>query len=329
MGDHRRQAAVAARTCPGQPCPARSRREPAPRRLAWRPIRARLLVCAAMFGLWTAGDRGAPRLPAGVRARRPDEPRRPPAEPDVVPPAKRGEIVDRNGQVLAYSVDADTIAAIPTDIDDPARRGRAGLRRARRLHRGPPRRRLPKLLAKQHVVRLHRAPGDARARPSACARSTLPGITLLKESRRYYPNSELAAHVRRLRRPRQRRARRDRVGLRLADPRQGRQDPDPDRRQAARDLQPRRAAGHRRRGRRADDRSVPAVHRRARAAGRRRGEPRARRHGDHHGSEHRRDPGAGELSDLQSERVRASPTTTRAATARSRTSTSPARRSRS
>ena len=34
-------------------------------------------------------------------------------------PAKRGEIVDRNGRVLAYSVDADTIAADPSEIDDP------------------------------------------------------------------------------------------------------------------------------------------------------------------------------------------------------------------
>jgi len=31
-------------------------------------------------------------------------------------PAKRGEIVDRAGHVLAYSVDADTIAADPSDI---------------------------------------------------------------------------------------------------------------------------------------------------------------------------------------------------------------------
>ena len=29
--------------------------------------------------------------------------------------AKRGEIVDRNGHLLAYSVDADTIAADPSD----------------------------------------------------------------------------------------------------------------------------------------------------------------------------------------------------------------------
>ena len=34
--------------------------------------------------------------------------------------SKRGEILDRNGRVLAYSVDADTIYAVPSEIDDPA-----------------------------------------------------------------------------------------------------------------------------------------------------------------------------------------------------------------
>src|SRR6476660_4173628 len=34
-------------------------------------------------------------------------------------PAKRGDILDRRGRVLATSVDADTIYAVPTEIDDP------------------------------------------------------------------------------------------------------------------------------------------------------------------------------------------------------------------
>ena len=34
-------------------------------------------------------------------------------------PAKRADIVDRNGRLLAYSVEADTIYAVPTDISDP------------------------------------------------------------------------------------------------------------------------------------------------------------------------------------------------------------------
>ncbi len=34
-----------------------------------------------------------------------------------------------------------------------------------------------------------------RTKPKRVRALALPGITLLKESRRYYPNSELAAHV--------------------------------------------------------------------------------------------------------------------------------------
>src|SRR5690242_5131121 len=39
----------------------------------------------------------------------------------VPAPAKRGEIFDRNGRLLAYSVDADTIYAVPTEIADAAK----------------------------------------------------------------------------------------------------------------------------------------------------------------------------------------------------------------
>ena len=39
--------------------------------------------------------------------------------------SKRGEILDRNGRVLAYSVDADTIYAVPSEIDDSAAAARA------------------------------------------------------------------------------------------------------------------------------------------------------------------------------------------------------------
>src|SRR5439155_7142613 len=35
-------------------------------------------------------------------------------------PAKRGDILDRRGRVLATSVDADTVYAVPTEIDHPS-----------------------------------------------------------------------------------------------------------------------------------------------------------------------------------------------------------------
>ena len=49
--------------------------------------------------------------------------------------AKRGDIVDRKGRVLATSVDADTIYAVPSAIGDEADVGRRALRGVPRLHR--------------------------------------------------------------------------------------------------------------------------------------------------------------------------------------------------
>jgi cell division protein FtsI (penicillin-binding protein 3) len=169
-----------------------SRREPAP--LDWRrTIRARLLVCASIFGLWTAGIEA--RLVylqvfdhADLMNRADRQQNR-----TFVPPAKRGEIFDRKGRVMAYSVDADTIAAIPTDVDDPADVA-AQVCGALDGCTADRREAIAKILAKHtsfaYIARQVTPEEAKRVRALA-----LPGITLLKESRRYYPNSELAAHV--------------------------------------------------------------------------------------------------------------------------------------
>src|SRR3954453_17604239 len=87
----------------------------------WRQVvRARLLVCAALIGAWTIGIEA--RLVylqvidhADLMQRADRQQMR-----TLYPSAKRGEIVDRRGRLLAYSVDAETIAAVPTEIDDAA-----------------------------------------------------------------------------------------------------------------------------------------------------------------------------------------------------------------
>jgi cell division protein FtsI (penicillin-binding protein 3) len=160
----------------------------------WRAtLRSRLLVCAIGLALWTTGIEA--RLVylqvidrADLTARADRQQMR-----TVVPPAKRGEIFDRKGRLLAYSVDADTIAAVPTEIDDPADVARqvcgalddCGADRRQAIARSLSNRKPFAYVARQVT------PEEAR-RVRALA---LPGITLLKESRRYYPNSELAAHV--------------------------------------------------------------------------------------------------------------------------------------
>jgi cell division protein FtsI (penicillin-binding protein 3) len=160
----------------------------------WRAtVRSRLLVCAALLAAWTTAIEA--RLvylqvfqhnELAARAERQQN-------RTVVPPAKRGDIFDRRGRLLAYSVDADTVAAIPTEIDDPADVA-AQVCGALDGCNSERRQAIAKNLSKRapfaYVAR-QVTPDEAR-RVKALA---LPGITLLKESRRYYPNSELAAHV--------------------------------------------------------------------------------------------------------------------------------------
>src|SRR5215216_688602 len=82
-------------------------------------LRSRLVIAGVLFGLWTAGIEA--RLfylqviqHAEMMSRADRQQLR-----TIKAPAKRGEILDRTGRVLAYSVDADTVVADPTEIDDP------------------------------------------------------------------------------------------------------------------------------------------------------------------------------------------------------------------
>ena len=111
----------------------------------------------------------------------------------IATPAKRGEILDRNGKVLAFSVDADSIYAVPADINEPERVARLLCDALEGC--GPALRdRLVERLSGDRAfayVRRQVSPREA-ARVAALE---LNGIGFLKENRRFYPNRELAAHV--------------------------------------------------------------------------------------------------------------------------------------
>ena len=111
----------------------------------------------------------------------------------VVAPAKRGEIFDRNGRLLAYSVDADTIYAVPTEITDAAKTAAAlcdALEDCTRKSREELRDRLSQ--SKSFVFVRRRASPMQAKRVAALG---LDGVAFRKESKRYYPNRELAAHL--------------------------------------------------------------------------------------------------------------------------------------
>ena len=125
----------------------------------------------------------------------------------------------------------------------------------------------------------------------------------MKESRRFYPNKELARTSARLCRPRQRRPRAasKRPTTRSFAAAKARCSCRPTRGASA--FSRARARADHRRLARADHRRAAAVHRRARAARGRRGEARRRRQRRRHGSAHRRDAGDGQLADVQPERL--------------------------
>lgn len=108
-------------------------------------------------------------------------------------PAKRGEIFDRHGRLLAYSVDADTIYAVPTEITDAEKTAAAlceALDDCTKKIRDELRDRLAQNRAFVYVRR--------RATPLQAKRVAalgLEGVAFRKESKRFYPNRELAAHL--------------------------------------------------------------------------------------------------------------------------------------
>ncbi len=111
-------------------------------------------------------------------------------------PAKRGDILDRKGRVLAMSIEADTITAIPRQINNAevvAKQlcdvledcGMGGYLSVEELTA-----RLDTDRAFAYIRR--QALPTVKARIAALK---IEGIGWIKEERRYYPNREMAAHL--------------------------------------------------------------------------------------------------------------------------------------
>jgi cell division protein FtsI (penicillin-binding protein 3) len=162
--------------------------------LNWRPVlKSRLTVAAGVLVLWVLGIET--RLVVlqvwqhdqlVARAERQQM-------STVDAPAKRGEIYDRTGRLLAYSVDADTIYAVPTEIADADRTAAAlcdALDDCTRKMRDELRDRLAQ---KRPFAFVRRRATPLQAKRVAALK--LDGIAFRKESKRFYPNRELAAHL--------------------------------------------------------------------------------------------------------------------------------------
>jgi len=108
-------------------------------------------------------------------------------------PAKRGEIVDRHGRLLAYSVDADTIYAVPYEITNAAHTAAALCGVFDACSHKEQTALAERLAADRPFIYVRRRVTPLEARHVAALK--LDGIGFMKESRRFYPNKELAAHL--------------------------------------------------------------------------------------------------------------------------------------
>jgi len=162
--------------------------------IAWRStLKTRIVVAAIGLFLWSAGIEARlvylqvyQHADLVARAER-QQMRTVPAS------GKRGEIRDRNGNVLAYSVDADSIYAVPGEIGDPDQAAQAlcgALADCTSAERQALADRIRRGRAFVYVQR--QVTPDQAKRVAALQ---LEGVGFMTENRRFYPNKALAAHL--------------------------------------------------------------------------------------------------------------------------------------
>ncbi len=160
----------------------------------WRTtIRSRLLVGAAIFVVWAVGIQA--RLlylqvhrHHDLQSRAENQSAR---TMDIS--AKRGDILDRHGRILAYSVDADSVYGVPSEIADAAK---AAAMLCAALTDCAPKDQdalAARLRQKRAFVYVRRRVTPPQAR--RIAELDLEGVGFIKEDRRFYPKKHLAAQL--------------------------------------------------------------------------------------------------------------------------------------
>jgi cell division protein FtsI (penicillin-binding protein 3) len=160
----------------------------------WRvTLRSRLLVGATIFMLWAAGIQA--RLlylqvyrHQDLQARAENQSAR---TMDIS--AKRGDILDRHGRVLAYSVDADSVYGVPSEIENAAQA--ASMLCAALTDCAPKEQALLTTRLRQKLAFVYVRRRVTPPQATSIAALDLKGIGFIKEDRRFYPKKELAAQL--------------------------------------------------------------------------------------------------------------------------------------
>jgi cell division protein FtsI (penicillin-binding protein 3) len=160
----------------------------------WRvTIQRRLFLAAVLFVLWASGIQA--RLVflqvykhADLAARAENQSAR------AIPiSAKRGDILDRHGRVLAYSVDSESVFAVPPDIENVSTAAAAVCRVLADCSPKDQEALVARLRQKRAFVYVRRQVTPAQAR--RIADLGLEGIRFVKEDHRFYPKKQLAAQL--------------------------------------------------------------------------------------------------------------------------------------
>jgi cell division protein FtsI (penicillin-binding protein 3) len=162
---------------------------------AWRAVlKRRVIVVTALLGLWVAAIESRlvflqvfSHAELVARAERQQS-----RTQDA--PAARGDILDRRGRMLATSVDADTIYAVPSEIADPAGVAARLCKALRDCNRKEQTQIAERLGAQQRQFAYIRRQVSEDIK-NRVAELNLEGIGFIKESKRFYPNAELASHL--------------------------------------------------------------------------------------------------------------------------------------
>jgi cell division protein FtsI/penicillin-binding protein 2 len=163
---------------------------------AWRKlVRRRVLVVLTCLAVWGVGVQARLVQLQVVRHEKYRSAAESQQQSKIKIEALRGDIVDRNGRMLAYSVKAHAIYADPTLVTEPVETA-AALCRALADCTAKERVELAKKLQepRQHIY-IRRSRQVSPEQVARVAALDLDGVGFQSDSGRYYPNRSLAAHV--------------------------------------------------------------------------------------------------------------------------------------
>jgi stage V sporulation protein D (sporulation-specific penicillin-binding protein) len=111
---------------------------------------------------------------------------------DIPFSSKRGRILDRNGELIAYNISSPSVMVVPAQIKD--KEGTAN--KLAKILEVPEEKILPFMKKKQLIVRITpygRKISEAKAEQIQGLQ--LPGVVVTEDSKRYYPYQSLASHI--------------------------------------------------------------------------------------------------------------------------------------